>query len=1042
MTADTDDPRARAFCRADGPEVFSSVAHGSQVFERDPFDVDSIHGDARAVFRRLLDYAITPARHEGGAGRTLLVLGVAGSGKTHLLRAFRTEVHARGDGYVGYLQMSSDVGDYSRYVLAKLVDSLDRPYDAPDRPLTGLVYMSTSLVEHGALPAAERERLRTGELDGPALSSFVGRLVDRLVQTPELAAADTDLIQALLLLQRGDPALNRRVVKFLRCEALTPYEQELLGGLAPRLAPEDPARTILQLGRLIYQIHRVALVLLIDQIEDAIPDARGHERIQRAFDAVRRITDELPSALVVVACLEDVYEQIKPRLTASLVDRLERDPEPVRLDARRGRADTELMLARRLEHLYEACEVDWREDEPLFPFRAEQLAQLANQRARDILAFFHRYQERCVRAGALLPLGDDAEPAPPPPAAPPVADELDRAWNDALVEGVDSPDDEVALLELLAAGVAACAHELGLALPTTLDRKARPLRLIIAIAGKRARLVEICNRKPQGGHLGRQIDGLRDSAGPQVMPVALRTSEFSFGARSTINQQIGELIKVGGVALTATDGDLRATAAFAAFVDRHRDHPGLAAWRRSQRPLSGLALFRQLLDLDELAARAPTPAPAPPAPPPPAPAPPPASAPPPPSRELHVGVLASARSEPVALDPEALKVHAAFLGTTGSGKTTLALNLVEQLLARGVSAVLVDRKGDLARYASAAWWDERHPDAARERDRQALRGRVRVDLFTPGEASGRALRIPIIPAGMRDMTTQERDLAAGAAADGLASMMRYGKSEAHQKRTAILKKAIELHADAAATRLDDLRDTIERPDPQLLAAVGNLTRHFGALAENLDTLAIQRGPLLAGAGEELDVGAMLAPDADGRARLTIISAVALTDVGVLQFFVSRLLVELARAVRRTPTPTLHAVALFDEADSYIPAVATPPTKAPMFELLRRARSSGLGVLLATQNPGDLDYRARDNISTWLVGRVAQETAIAKMRPLLGDYPDVARRLAQQTTGNFFLINPDLARTPREVRAAPSLMRTAQLQEQELAALARATPLLP
>jgi len=88
------DPRDVAFCRADGPEVFSSVAHGSQIHERDPFDVESIHTEARDVFHRQVVRATTPEQHSYGYGRTLLVLGDSGSGKTHLLRALRHQVHA------------------------------------------------------------------------------------------------------------------------------------------------------------------------------------------------------------------------------------------------------------------------------------------------------------------------------------------------------------------------------------------------------------------------------------------------------------------------------------------------------------------------------------------------------------------------------------------------------------------------------------------------------------------------------------------------------------------------------------------------------------------------------------------------------------------------------------------------------------------------------------------------------------------------------------------------------------------------------------
>jgi hypothetical protein len=281
------------------------------------------------------------------------------------------------------------------------------------------------------------------------------------------------------------------------------------------------------------------------------------------------------------------------------------------------------------------------------------------------------------------------------------------------------------------------------------------------------------------------------------------------------------------------------------------------------------------------------------------------------------------------------------------------------------------------------------------------------------------------------MTTLERDQVAKIAAAGLAAMMRYGKSESHRRREAILKKAVELHAGATGASLDELRETIARPDPELLAQVGSLTRHFGALAEDLDALAIQRGSLLAGSGDVLDVAALLGAS---RPRLVIISTHALTDDAVLQFWVSRLLIDLGRWVRTRPSPTLQAVAFLDEADRYIPALAAPPTKEPLFDLLRRARAGGLGVLLASQNPGDFDYRARDLVNTWFVGKITQERAIEKMRSLLGDYPHVGPRLAAQTVGSFFLLGTPPA---REIRAGRPLMNTQQLGEAEIVAIARA-----
>jgi hypothetical protein len=284
-----------------------------------------------------------------------------------------------------------------------------------------------------------------------------------------------------------------------------------------------------------------------------------------------------------------------------------------------------------------------------------------------------------------------------------------------------------------------------------------------------------------------------------------------------------------------------------------------------------------------------------------------------------------------------------------------------------------------------------------------------------------------------DASAQERTQIAGFAAGGLAAMMGYGRSASHTARQSVLQVAIGLHANDSDVSLELLQDTIDRPDPELLQSVGALQRHFAPLSEDLQSLRIQRGALLAGDGPPLDVAAML-PPRGGRPKLTIINTSALTDVAVLQFWVSRLLIEVSRLAKKRPSNTLQAVTFFDEADAYIPAVGSPPTKDPMFDLLRRARSGGIGVLLATQNPGDFDYRARDNIQTWLVGKVAQQRAVEKMRNLIGPYPNVGARLANQPTGHFFVLAGNRA---TEVRCDRSMMQTSQLSEDDVVALARA-----
>src|SRR3954470_18924196 len=95
----TTDPRIAAYCAPDGPEVFSGIVHGNQIWTPDPFDVPAVHAEARAAFDRLLDRASDAQLPPHG--KSQLLLGEAGSGKTHLMRAFRNAAHEDGSGYCG-----------------------------------------------------------------------------------------------------------------------------------------------------------------------------------------------------------------------------------------------------------------------------------------------------------------------------------------------------------------------------------------------------------------------------------------------------------------------------------------------------------------------------------------------------------------------------------------------------------------------------------------------------------------------------------------------------------------------------------------------------------------------------------------------------------------------------------------------------------------------------------------------------------------------------------------------------------------------------
>lgn len=293
------------------------------------------------------------------------------------------------------------------------------------------------------------------------------------------------------------------------------------------------------------------------------------------------------------------------------------------------------------------------------------------------------------------------------------------------------------------------------------------------------------------------------------------------------------------------------------------------------------------------------------------------------------------------------------------------------------------------------------------------------------------------------MKSSEREKTALYAASALTGMMGYRGSSTEQARTVILARAMDLLSQDrpdGIVSLPELIGFIDAADPALVNAIGKLdTKLFARLVQDLETIRHARGDILSAEGEPMDAEALLGrgPHARrGRTRLSLISTKFLGPQQDVQFWVAQFLMEMARWTSRSPSKALQAALLFDEADLYLPAVGKPPTKEPMENLLKRARSAGLGLLLATQSPGDFDYKCRENIRSWFVGRVTQATALAKMRPMLSECRiDVESKLPGQSTGQFHLIREG---DVTAFRADRSLVPTEQLPEAEILALARRT----
>lgn len=603
--SDQADALIAAFCSPTAADPFHAVATATDVWRPDPFDVRTIHGRVRTWFDRAV--ARTAAADGPSTGRLLLLLGESGSGKTHLMRAFRGKLHGEGLGYCAYMQMTSYTGDYARYALNNVIDSLDRPYFEGRDPESGLRRLSDRLV--ALLPEAGREavdRLREGEASQAAIDALVADLADALIRDPRLKDVDVYLMQAMLYLQPGDPAIHARLLKYLRCEALTDRDRRYLGGLDPSTYADACSRMIARIGGLIHAVERAPLVICVDQLEDVFDLDQAGPKFRRAMATLCDVLSRVPSAIAVVSCLENFYDELKPMLTRPVRDRVEHDPRPAVLETPCGPDDVRDLIARRLAFLFRSQGVEPDPGDPIAPIPPALASALVGLRARDVLQECQAYRERCVEEGKMAaypPPEGVATHRPATAAGPRRAEvEIEQAWNDFRSAQADPvPTEDPELAELLARALREASDEAGDD-PTAVLAEADGR--FIAFEGPRAKFVAaVCNKNPQGGALAKQLGDLEGRAAAHGRrSVAVRSAPFPpRGTKTRIAATLAEFEDQGGRCIVVEDSDWRAMVAFVAFRARKADDPAFDPWRKRARPLTGLRPLRTILCLDAAA---------------------------------------------------------------------------------------------------------------------------------------------------------------------------------------------------------------------------------------------------------------------------------------------------------------------------------------------------------------------------------------------------------------------------------------------------------
>ena len=366
-----------------------------------------------------------------------------------------------------------------------------------------------------------------------------------------------------------------------------------------------------------------------------------------------------------------------------------------------------------------------------------------------------------------------------------------------------------------------------------------------------------------------------------------------------------------------------------------------------------------------------------------------------------------------------LLTHAMAVGMTGSGKTGLCIGIIEEAAIDGVPSIIIDPKGDLTNLlltfpqlrgedlapwvqpedavknnqtigeyaqAQAQMWEKGLADWGQSKERIArLRSQVEMTIYTPGSTAGRQVSI------LRTLAAPPAELAEDGEAfqekvastvSSILGLINIDADPLNSREHILLSNILaQAWAKGVDVELAGLISAIQKPAFNKIGVL-DLESFYPekerfSLMMALNNLIASPGFAAWMDGEPLEIADILYTRA-GKPKVAIFSIAHLGD-NERMFFVSLLLNQVLGWVRsQSGTPSLRALLYMDEIFGFFPPVANPPSKKPLLSLLKQARAFGLGVVLSTQNPADIDYKGLANIGTWFIGRLQTERDKMKM----------------------------------------------------------------
>ncbi len=400
---------------------------------------------------------------------------------------------------------------------------------------------------------------------------------------------------------------------------------------------------------------------------------------------------------------------------------------------------------------------------------------------------------------------------------------------------------------------------------------------------------------------------------------------------------------------------------------------------------------------------------------------------------------------PVELPIKTLKRHFVALGSSGSGKTVICKVLMEEATRHDIPTIIVDPQGDIASLGLFADPQSLPQKGIDPSFLEQYKERADVRIFTP--ASSKGIPISIQPLKFPDPDLPKEELIRGLdfMASTLTRFLGYDDSSDQGKSAHSLLFHVFEHVFQTKTDISDfgmLADIVLSPPKPIEGILENIitSREKKVLAKRLRYLTVGTNSLMFNYGLPLNIDTFLTRDMTGKTPVNIIYLNTLNEQEDKLLFLGILARELYNWMLKHPSNQIQLIFYIDEIAPYLPPHPyTPPPKTMLKMIFKQARKYGVGLVVATQNPTDLDYKALAQVSTWALGRMMTRQDIDRVRHILRaisptNVDKIIDTLPKLQIGDFLFLSPDVFDSviPLHARWLVTLHQTLDEDQIELA----------